>query len=270
MPLGNKEHRTYLTVVGGLICLKVGEATDRAKAEEECPAGARYREILDKTNDNAYTKTVFEKTFTEISGFIVSLEIKKTVFKTQQLNISIEDSIDTYILSLAMNNGYGQEFMRIAMNIDFTKEVRIEVYIYNENSRCSIYQDNKDGLRWWVNKEDMHGFPEVPADWPKYTEWSERQELAYKSIQVDRIEYYKNLIAGELGPKITKSVQETDIAGYYAQKNAETSIESIADRRPDPNLPQQKPDNIPPEIEESNTNIQDVEPIQGPEDDLPF
>ena len=136
---------TFYTVYDGKIVCRVPEGTE----------GASSRILTAGKNEG---KTVFEKTYTSLSGYITGGGIVKKEFgtkKVKEIHIRLDDDA---VLQLPMT--MLTPFAQVLGNIDPESEVKFSVYKNKAGKTgMNVSQDGKQ-LEWEHTKDHPNGLPQ--------------------------------------------------------------------------------------------------------------
>ena len=138
-----------------------------------------------------------KKEFTAIEGRLIELDIVDEEYKGKEYRkivLEIQDDENTvWKLGFPLESGYGNGFCSLALNIDYSKPVKISGGVKEmENDKSYgmffIRQENADGkwvnLKWYYTKES----PEVPTGVKskdrsgEYWDFSERNDFFHKLL----------------------------------------------------------------------------------------
>ncbi|MBN2617182.1 MAG: hypothetical protein JXR64_02580 [Spirochaetales bacterium] len=140
----------------------------------------RLKTPASKDNPNAVnrTGTVGDKEYNKwelnidsLDGMITNVFIKDQDFG-RILNIIIEDGDEHMTLQTSLESNYASDFLRKAMNIDYTKKVELRSYsLETESGKTrsgfSIKQDGEKITNYYYNpvtKENVNGMPDPEKD----------------------------------------------------------------------------------------------------------
>lgn len=136
----------------------------------------RLKTPASKDNPNAVNRTgevggvaynKWELDIDSLDGMITHVFVKDQEFG-RILNIVIEDDLEHMTLQTSLESNYASDFLRKALNIDYTKKVELRSYsLEKDNGKTlngiSIKQDGEKILNYYYNpvtKENVNGFPE--------------------------------------------------------------------------------------------------------------
>jgi hypothetical protein len=141
--------RTYLTVVGGKFCQRVDENTE----------GAVPRELTMGKNKG---KTVFEKFYKEITGYITGGNLETGEFgESIMIHVSDPKEESEVYLRLPWNSKLRDAFVKRLPNLDVNKPVELVCFPDKENgSPVLLIKQNNENLPFYYKKGEMNGLPE--------------------------------------------------------------------------------------------------------------
>ncbi len=142
--------KTFLGVSDGKIVQRVQEGTD----------GAIARVLKAGQNEG---KTIWEKTYSAVTGFITGGEIAVKEFsgkKVKELQIEI-DSDTVLQLPLKM---FLQAFAKPLPNLDVAQAVEISVYKNKKGYAAMNMKQGAENLKWAYTRESPNGLPDVTQD----------------------------------------------------------------------------------------------------------
>jgi hypothetical protein len=136
---------------------------------EEGTDGAKLRVVKD--DDGVEKSRKWELTYPGITGFITGVTTYDGDYGTN-INILIKDANDKeFKLSLSAKSKYGEDFLHKLPNVDFTKEISIKPYNFEDDKRkitgVTLTQDNEKITNAfnWKNEagewESTEGYPQV-------------------------------------------------------------------------------------------------------------
>jgi hypothetical protein len=151
--VSNRDKTTYFYIVEGR--LKTQTSKDNPNAINRSGT----------VGDTAYSK--WEINIDSLDGLITNVFVKDQEFG-RILNIIIEDGDEHMTLQTSVENNYASDFLRKALNIDYTKKVEIRSYsLETDNGKVKngfyIKQDGEKILNYYYNpvtKENINGMPE--------------------------------------------------------------------------------------------------------------
>ncbi len=157
----------FVTTFDGKLVQRVPEGTD----------GAMPRQLTKGANEG---KTVWEKTYTSVSGMITDGGVEVKEFggkKVKEIQVKLDDNI---LLQLPMN--MLSAFAKPLPNVDPTKEVKISVY-KNKRGKAglNISQDGEQ-LDWAYTKENPGDLPQPVQD--ELGEWDFRDHDKFLELEV--------------------------------------------------------------------------------------
>lgn len=208
MALSNRSPKTYLSLMGGKVVLKVKPDTEGA---------------VPRVNKN--NETVYEKLYSDVTGFLTSLESKDGDYGKQWV-LTIEDGGTEYILQFPYSGGYAGSFFRALPNVDFSKQITFSPYsktTVGENgvakTKSSLYL-NQDGksVQWFFTKEHPNGIPEMRKVKVKGVEaWDDSEQL----------DFFEELLRTEITPKIEEAAKNRKFSTAYVDAVIETHRNSM-------------------------------------------
>lgn len=140
----------------------------REQVEETTP-GAKLRVVKD--DDGNVKSEKWEVTYPGIKGFITGVIARDGDYGTSLL-ITIKDSNDEeFTLALQAKSKYGEDFIHKLPNVDFTKEVSLKPYNFQDGDRkvagVTLTQDEvklANAFNWKSEDgswESIEGYPQV-------------------------------------------------------------------------------------------------------------
>lgn len=183
-----RSNKTWLTVWGGKIVEKLKEG------------GTIHKSPKDES------KTVRGNIYDYISGMISNLYVQNNDYDGNQwsdLTIEMYDPSDAtvFVLRVPFKSGYARQFLNRLKSIDFSKEVKLATYYFqnDEDKWISVMNVLQGGEGNWNKvasahtKEEPNGLPEVvQAQVGNKTVWDDS----------DRVQFYMNVIKDEVLPQL--------------------------------------------------------------------
>tara|TARA_R110002051_G_scaffold183611_1_gene253167 strand:+ start:831 stop:1715 length:885 start_codon:yes stop_codon:yes gene_type:complete len=145
---------TYLSIAGGYVWnrkIKEGEPNfntqtyTRADKTEGTRQGGRYADL---------------------SGLITGVEFKTHDEYGESLNVTVLADGDTYIVSIATNNRYSQDFMKALLKVDLSKDIYFKPYDFvdGDGRRAQGIVFRQEGEKIALRNDDA---PSKEKDWFK-------------------------------------------------------------------------------------------------------
>ena len=189
--------KTFATIVGGKIRVKVEEGTEGSE-ERESKTGTRYELVYDK-----------------LTGIISSVYISEQKWG-KMLNIKI----DGVILSLNVETSYAKNIMERLPALKMEQSVDLVPYDFEPEGKkrtgITIYQGGKINSYYRNGKEALNGFPEPDNDGKGFDskDWNNYYDnIIVKFLVAETEKFIENNIP-ETKQQITeKDTDEIDIDG---------------------------------------------------------
>ena len=171
----------YITIFDGRLVQRVMEGTE----------GAISREL--QKGDNA-GKTVWEKTYSSVSGKITGGGIVVKEFgakKVKEIHVKLDDDL---LLQLPMN--MLSHFAKALPNVDPDQEVKINVYKNKRGKAGLNISQNGENCEWAYTKEEPNGLPQPTQD--DLGEWDFRDHDTFLTKKV--AEWFERWAEAEPAP----------------------------------------------------------------------
>ena len=204
MGRGRQVKKTFLSINGGKIVERVGSTEEKDKVKELCPRGAVARDILNKAG--LYQKTVFEIRDDYVEGIITNINMKEGSYGWE-LQITIQDMEDEFVLSIPANSDFFKHFAKKIKNVkNVAALVRFTPFDFETKDgtkrRGITLSQLGEPITWFFTKDNNHGMPEftkMPKDKP-YPEWTEELKDEYGLFMKKRDRWLRNYVIEEIAP----------------------------------------------------------------------
>ena len=146
----NSGGKTYLGVNDGKLVQRVPEGTE----------GSTSRQLKAGVNEG---KTVFEKTYSAVTGFITSGGIEVKDFggkKVKEIQVEIDGDA---VLQLPLKM-FLAAFAKPLPNLDVSQSVEISVYKNKKGYAAMNLKQGEENLKWAYTRESPNGLPDVVQD----------------------------------------------------------------------------------------------------------
>ena len=183
MGLSNSDKQTFVNVVEGKFCIR----------GKEGDPGVSSR--VNKAGD-----TVFEHKYSSLSGRVKDIKFIEKDDYGRQISLTMEDGDDRYVLNVQMSSGAGMSLLKALPNVDFTKELTLNVWskVIDDKPKTRIYlQHGSDKCEWFWTQEDKKDLPDL-----------EQKKVKGKLVYDDseQLEYIENYIINQVVPKLARAL----------------------------------------------------------------
>lgn len=157
----------FISTFDGKLVQRVPEGTE----------GAVSRQLTKGANEG---KTVWEKTYTSVSGTITGGGVEVKEFggkKVKEIQVKLDDNI---MLQLPMN--MLSAFAKPLPNVDASQEVKISVYKNKRGKAGLNISQGGNNCEWAYTKEEPNGLPQPVQD--ELGEWDFRDHDKFLTLKV--------------------------------------------------------------------------------------
>lgn len=223
--------QTFLSIAGGYIW-------DR-KADKSHPEFATqdFEKVDGSTGSRSGAR------YADITGRVVKVEFRTHKEYGENMNVTLDDGDDRYIISVSTNNRNCQDLMKALLIMDLQKDIFIKPYDFvgNDKKRAQGISFRQDGEKLVLKVEVPEEF-QKDADWFKNTE-----KKKIKRFFEDLSDWYVSTIEETIIPKFkpleektkkdsaeTEEVDEDDTSGYDISepKSPKKEVEKEEDAQP--------------------------------------
>ncbi len=190
--------QTFLSIAGGFIWDRKAEETHKDYAVQEF-------EKADKTIGVRKGAR-----YADITGRIVNVEFRTHKEYGENMNVTLDDGDDRYIISVSTNNRNCQDLMKALMVMDLSKDIFIKPYDF-------IGQDKKraQGISFRQDGEKLNLKVEVPDEFKKEADW-------FKNTDKKKIKRFFE----DLSDWFVAEIEETIIPNFKPLEKKEKKAEA--------------------------------------------
>lgn len=204
-------NQTFLSIAGGFIWNRKCDKTHPDYAEQ----------TYVKSDKTEAVRTGAQ--YADITGRITKVEFKTHKEYGENMNVTIDDGEDTFVISVSTNNRNCQDMMKALMVMDLSKEIFIKPYDF-------VGADKKraQGISFRQDGEKLSLKVEVPEEYQKDADWFKNTDKKkIKRFFEDLSDWFVAEIEETIIPKLkpleektkkasveTDDSEEDDVSGY--------------------------------------------------------
>lgn len=227
MGLTKRERGVYLNVSAGKL---------RQKSDSNDPEAEKRSGINPSTNEPF---EVWERVYDSITGYIKTIDLRKTDFGTQYV-VRIVDGLEHYNINISYDTKYARSLIERLMNVDFTKEVQLTPYSFkkgkNNFTGISVSQDGEK-VQSFFREYDAEGNMKGFINGYPHLEFTEEgyDDDDYKAISIQQNKFLKRVMLEKIMPKL-EGIEEK-VEDFEDEEPPPPSIEDAPEVEPDDDLP---------------------------------
>lgn len=184
----NTERKVYIGIIGGRLARRFEE-----HQHEDGKQVTEDRQIKD--DNNVVVKTVIERYYDEIDGFITGVSIDTEGNFGARIILEMMDAGEKFIIQMGLESNYGVAFMKRCTKVDSSAKVTIRPYSFDDKESGKkqiglvIYQKDrgfdKDKIPYAWTKEN----PGVMPQWESKetvtgTKWNNDNQIDFLASQM--------------------------------------------------------------------------------------